>query len=154
VKENMAQWRQAKMHRLIFRMFSVVGLVGLLVSRAHAAAAQVDSSGVLSITRAEYRECVEAGRRDGQLASSGGAFGIGLGSGFLFGPVGTAFAVAFQGNPPRPALAAYRTSGPVCNSAYVQSYESAGRHRKRMMALSGGAIGTLVWLLVLLDSGQ
>lgn len=122
----------------------------LLTRSAWAASGHAESGDSLRAMQVQYLECADAGRRDGQLVSAGGAFGIGLGSGFLLGPIGAGLATALQGNPPRPSAVALRTSQQQCYSGYLRAYDSAGRHHKRMVALSGGAIGTLVWFLLIL----
>ena len=101
----------------------------------------------------KFSDCETQGLQDSSAkAGTGGAFTIGLVSGFALGLIGTGIAWASQGEP-KPAPAAIDAlENAECRTAYRDAYQKSGRARKRRAALLGGLVGTGVVVAVIVSA--
>jgi hypothetical protein len=99
-------------------------------------------------------DCMLRGTADGKKTSTGGAFTVGITSGFLLGLIGTAIAYVAQGEP-RPTQAESAANlGAGCRLAYEDAYGEAGKKKKKNSALLGGLIGTAIIVIVIASSSN
>ena len=139
------------MQRLIsvFLVFTILGTWYVLPAWAQTA----DSLAVAKPAPTEA-ECEELGRSDGKSVATGGAFAVGMASGFALGPIGTAIAWAAQGapEPPRSSLRDFKDT--QCRLSYADAYREEGKSKKRRAALTGSLIGTGVLIIVAVAIGS
>lgn len=99
-------------------------------------------------------EFAEQGKSDAREVGTGGAFTIGLVSGFGLGIIGTALAWGFQGEPDPPKAKTEPLPNVESRLAYSDAYGKAGKSKKRGAALVGGLIGTAAIVAVVAASGS
>jgi hypothetical protein len=100
-------------------------------------------------SKPDVNDCIESGRNDGRHADTGGSFVGGLFGGLLLGVIGTGIAYVAQGEPDPPTTARYAKQGAECRMAYSDAFGEQGKKRKRSAALTGGLLGTAVWIVVI-----
>lgn len=100
--------------------------------------------------------CDARGIADAKERGTGGSMAGGFCGGLLLGLIGTGAAVLMQSSfEPSPAeLAAIEDAGDECQYVYLDAYRDELRSRKRSAALTGGLIGTVVIVSVLLAASN
>lgn len=105
------------------------------------------------ITSANIRDCYNDGYASGQSAGTGGAMVGGLVSGFTLGLIGwgISYAVVASGNP-QPPFNETASLGENCISDYKHGYKEGALKVKKASVNIGGALGTLIIVLMVLGA--
>ena len=93
----------------------------------------------------ESFDCYLEGKTKGNEISTGGSGVGGFAGGILLGLIGTGIAVLVQSKPDVPDD--ILPEDPDCRAAFETGYQDKGRSKKRTAALTGGILGTMVFVV-------
>jgi len=106
---------------------------------------------------ATWMTCDMRGKSDGRKQSTGGSTVGGLFGGLLLGLIGTGIAVLAQtkSDPPADYMLQLDGQSDECKYAYIEAFRDANHSKKKSSALTGGLIGTVVIVsIILATSGE
>ena len=93
-------------------------------------------------------ECELKGKEDGRSMDAIGSFVGGLAGGVLLGLIGTGIAYVAQGRSDPPVDKVRALQGDYCRLIYTDAYKTASKGKKRSMALWGGLLGTVAFVVI------
>lgn len=103
-------------------------------------------------TAVSEMDCYFQGKRQAESLSTAGSTMGGFAGGFFLGILGTVLAVVAQGEPSTPFYLLPEEK--ECKLPFVQGYQERGKSRKKTAALTGGVVGTLALVVVLVAASS